>query len=237
VKVIIQRVPAPIQIWGRAERARQLGAPVPAARLGDAMKITDRPPCDRDAHRPATASVLIGLAVIPHLRRRVHAPGRSGIADTNIVWYRTDLVRIQTKEPPMTSRTLTAVLPAPKEAVFDYLSRLENLPDWATDFARELKYVDGKAKVVNGLGEFHVAIDADRRSGVIDMYAGPTEQELALFPTRVVPLGDDRSAYSFTMFKAPEMPDELFESQYESLRREFDNIRDRFRADSHRRAG
>lgn len=134
----------------------------------------------------------------------------------------------------MISRTVTAVLPAPKEAVFDYLSRLENLPEWATDFARELKYVDGKAKVVNGLGEFHVVIDADHKSGVIDMYAGPSEHELTLFPTRVVPLGEAKSAYSFTMFKAPEMPDELFESQYESLWREFDNIRGRFAAD-HRR--
>ena len=131
----------------------------------------------------------------------------------------------------MINRTVTAVLDAPKDVVFDYLSQLENLPEWATEFAQELKYVDGKAKVVNGLGEFYFVIDADRRSGVIDMYAGPTEGELALFPTRVVPLGEDRSAYSFTMFKAPEMPDELFESQYESLRREFDHIRGRFAAD------
>lgn len=132
----------------------------------------------------------------------------------------------------MINRTVTAVLDAPKEAVFDYLSRVENLPDWATDFARELKYEEGKAKVVNGLGEFFFRIEADPTTGVIDMYAGPTEHELALFPTRVVSLGAGRSAYSFTMFKAPGMPDELFESQYESLRREFDNIRARF-ADDH----
>ena len=130
----------------------------------------------------------------------------------------------------MINRTVTAVLDAPSDVVFDYLSRVENLPDWATDFARELKYVDGKAKVVNGLGEFFFKIDADAATGVIDMYAGPTEEELALFPTRVVALGEGRSAYSFTMFKAPGMPDELFESQYESLRREFDNIRGRFAA-------
>jgi hypothetical protein len=131
----------------------------------------------------------------------------------------------------MINRTITAVLEAPKEVVFDYLSQVDNLPDWASDFAQELKYVDGKAKVVNGLGEFYFSIESDRDTGVIDMYAGPTEDELALFPTRVVPIGDDRSAYSFTMFKAPGMPDELFESQYESLRREFDNIRARFAAD------
>ncbi len=131
----------------------------------------------------------------------------------------------------MINRTVTAVLDAPRDEVFEYLSRIENLPEWATDFAQELKYQDGQAKVVNGLGEFYFRIDADAKTGVIDMYAGPSQEELALFPTRVVALGDSKSAYSFTMFKAPGMPDELFESQYESLWREFDNIRARFATD------
>ena len=130
----------------------------------------------------------------------------------------------------MINRTVTAVLDAPKEAVFAYLAKLENLPEWATEFAQELRYEEGEAKVVNRLGEFYFRIAADAETGVIDMYAGPAADDLALFPTRVVPLPDGRSAYSFTMFKAPGMPDELFESQYESLRREFDNIRARFTA-------
>lgn len=128
----------------------------------------------------------------------------------------------------MEARTVTAVLDAPREQVFRYLSDVENLPTWATEFARELRFEDGKTKVVNGLGEFYFSIDADPDTGVIDMYAGPTEEELALFPTRVVGLPGGKVAYSFTMFQGPEMPDELFESQYEALLREFDNIRDRF---------
>jgi hypothetical protein len=128
----------------------------------------------------------------------------------------------------MLNRTVTAVLDAPRDDVFAFLSDLDNLPLWATDFARELKYEDGQAKVVNGLGEFYFTIDADPATGVIDMYAGPSNDEMALFPSRVVALGPRRTAYSFTMFKAPEMPDELFESQYRSLQREFDNIRARF---------
>ena len=129
----------------------------------------------------------------------------------------------------MSSRTVTTVLGAPKEEVFDYLSQIVNLPKWASEFARELKYEDGKAKVVNGSGEFYVSIDADRNTGVIDMYAGPTESELALFPTRVVALPTGGSAFSFTMFQGAEMPDELFESQYQSLLREFENIERQFR--------
>ena len=128
----------------------------------------------------------------------------------------------------MTSRIVTAVLPAPKERVFGYLADVENLPRWATDFARELKVVDGRHKVVNGLGEFFFEIRADAASGVIDMLAGPTDDALALFPTRVVALGDDTSAYTFTMFQQPGMPDDLFESQYRSLLREFENIEREF---------
>jgi hypothetical protein len=128
----------------------------------------------------------------------------------------------------MQSRTVTAVLDAPADEVFGYLSRIENLPAWATEFARELKYEDGRAKVVNGLGEFFFEIDADPGTGVIDMYAGPSEDELALFPTRVVTLPGGRSAYTFTMFRQPGMPAELFESQYASLQRELENIRRTF---------
>ena len=124
----------------------------------------------------------------------------------------------------MRSETVTAVLPASKDEVFAYLADIENLPKWATEFARELKRENGDYKVVNNLGEFYFEIHADERTGVIDMLAGPAKDQLALFPTRAVSLPDGRTAYTFTTFQGPDMPDELFESQYESLQREFGNI-------------
>jgi hypothetical protein len=130
----------------------------------------------------------------------------------------------------MNARTETVVLPAPSEDVFEYIAEVRNLPEWATEFARELKVVDGKHKVVNGLGEFFFEIRADAESGVIDMYAGPDEGGLALFPTRVVPLEASTSAFVFTMFQWPGQPDELFESQHASLVRELANVRRRFGA-------
>lgn len=131
----------------------------------------------------------------------------------------------------MRSETVTAVLEAPKDDVFEYLSRIENLPEWATEFARELKWRDGEAVVVNGLGELVFRIQAEPDTGVIDMLAGPSADELALFPARVVSLPNDRSAFTFTMFQGPGMPDDLFESQHASLRREFENIEREFGAD------
>ena len=126
----------------------------------------------------------------------------------------------------MRSETVTTVLECSPEEAFAYLSDVENLPEWATEFARQLKREGDDYKVVNGLGEFFFEIRAAPASGVIDMFAGPAKDQMAIFPTRVVPFGDG-AAYSFTMFQAPGMPDELFESQYESLKREFHNIEER----------
>ena len=130
----------------------------------------------------------------------------------------------------MRNETVTAVLPAAAGEVFAYLADVENLPDWATEFARRLERDGDDYKVVNGLGEFFFEIRSDPATGVIDMYAGPTKDEMALFPTRVVALPDGGSAFTFTMFQAPGMPDELFESQYASLRRELAVVERRFGA-------
>ena len=60
------------------------------------------------------------------------------------------------------------------------------------------------------------------------MLAGPSAEEMAVFPTRTLELSDRLTAYTFTMFQGPGMADELFESQCESLKREFANIEARF---------
>jgi hypothetical protein len=57
----------------------------------------------------------------------------------------------------MRSRTVTAVLDADHGTVFDYLSDIERLREWATEFARELRREGDDYKVVNGLGVFYFA--------------------------------------------------------------------------------
>ena len=124
----------------------------------------------------------------------------------------------------MRSATVTTVLPVSQSTVFEYMADIEHLPEWATEFARELHRVGDDYKVVNGLGEFFFAIEAHAASGVIDMFAGPTKDAMAVFPTRAVALPDGRTAYSFTMFQSPGMPDDLFDAQLASLRRELGNV-------------
>ena len=133
----------------------------------------------------------------------------------------------------MNQHTVTAAFTAPPEEVFTYLADIEKLPEWATEFARELRLVDGHCKVVNRTGEFFVEIRADRGTGVIDMLAGPSEDALLCFPTRVVATPAGGSAFTFTMFQAPGQPDEQFASQHASLLREVGNLERRFRVTGH----
>ena len=124
----------------------------------------------------------------------------------------------------MRTATVTAVVDAPQARVFDYMAEIEHLPEWATEFARELRREGDDYKVRNGLGEFFFTIEADPATGVIDMYAGPTKDAMAVFPTRAIGLPDGSTAYSFTMFQGPGMPDELFDAQHASLQRELANL-------------
>jgi hypothetical protein len=128
----------------------------------------------------------------------------------------------------MRHHTVTTTLTASRDEVFAYLADIEKLPEWATEFARELRIVNGRHKVVNGLGEFFFEIRADPETGVIDMLAGPTDDALLCFPTRVVATPVGGSAYTFTMFQAPGQPDEQFEGQHASLLREFENLKQHF---------
>ena len=126
----------------------------------------------------------------------------------------------------MLTSTHTLPLAAPQERVFAFLSQIENLPKWATLFCQELKRdAAGRHKVTTPQGEIFFRIDADARTGVIDMYGGPSEEFLAHWPTRVIPLGDAESLFIFTALQYPGVPDEDFAAQCQGLEREFPHIK------------
>ena len=135
---------------------------------------------------------------------------------------------MNTQELPGVSRTVTIVVPAAKDAVFSFLAKIENLPEWATEFCQEVKRDGAHHKVVTSAGELFFRIEADPRSGVIDMFSGPSPTEQDIFPCRVIVLPDRRSAISFTFFRPADMPLEHYERLYQSLLIEMDGLAQRF---------
>lgn len=127
---------------------------------------------------------------------------------------------------PFKSQTHSVVLNAPKGKVFDFLSKVENLPKWAVVFCRGIEKREGRWWVKTPGGEMVFQIEADAKTGVIDMFVGPDEKNLLVAPTRVVGLPGDRSLFLFTVLQYPGMPDKEFEAQCVPLvEKEFPAIR------------
>ncbi len=127
----------------------------------------------------------------------------------------------------MNSGTALLVLSAQEDSVFSYLSKIENLPKWATEFCRELKTEDSDHKVTTSMGEMY--FEADFGTGVIDMFAGPEKDTMGVLPVRVLGLSGGASIVLFTMSQAPDMSDEAFRKQHESLLKKFESIKREFR--------
>lgn len=121
------------------------------------------------------------------------------------------------------SRT-ASVVPAGRDEVYAFLSKTENVPEWATEFVRELKVVGGKHKAVTPAGKQFFRVEGNPRTGVVDTFAGPSEEAMAVFPGRVVALPNRGTAFLFTMFKPPG----LSEDEFEALKREVANVGRKF---------
>ena len=131
----------------------------------------------------------------------------------------------------MKSKTETIIVNASRDVVFSYLASIENLPEWATEFCQKLEKRSGDYYVHScdpSMGWLLFKIKSDAHTGVIDMFTGPTEDRLGIFPVRVLGLKDGSTAVTFTMFQPADVSDEKFEAQNESLKRELENLRWRF---------
>jgi len=127
----------------------------------------------------------------------------------------------------MNTNTHTLTINANYDRVFAFLSKVENLPKWAKVFCKELKTDENNNyKVVTSEGEIFFKIDADCQTGVIDMYGGPTENQMAYWPARVVRLSENACLFIFTNIQYPGVPDESFAQQCEGLKQEFSQISD-----------
>jgi hypothetical protein len=126
----------------------------------------------------------------------------------------------------MNTNTHTLALAASKDAAFAFLSKIENLPKWATRFCKELKKdAEGRDKIVTPQGEMFFRIEADAATGVIDMYGGPAQGEEAYWPARIVERPGNGSLFIFTAMQYPGVADADFAAQCEGLKAEFEHIK------------
>jgi len=128
----------------------------------------------------------------------------------------------------MKTSTKTVHLNAAPDHVFGYLSKVENLPKWATNYCTEVKREGADYKLLTQNGEMFMRIDSDATTGVVDMVGGPHKDQMAPWPARVAALPDGSSLFVFTCLQMPGVSDEEFAQQCTSLDEEFEGLQKLF---------
>ena len=125
----------------------------------------------------------------------------------------------------MKIHTNVAKFKASPKKLFSFLSKEENLPKWATLFCKEIRKGDDGYIVTTSGGELVFAINADEKTGVIDMAMGPTKDQMWKIPTRVSSDNMGGSIFVFTYLQAPGQTEIEFENGCKGLEEEFEVIR------------
>jgi hypothetical protein len=125
----------------------------------------------------------------------------------------------------MNSITESCTVDYPKAKVFDFLSDIENLPKWSTQFIQKVMLVDGKHKAITPIGEVFLRYETDKNTGTIDIYAGPVEKQMTCAFLRVVSFSENGSGITFTFFQYPDVDDSIWQIFCEWIKIEVGNIK------------
>lgn len=116
----------------------------------------------------------------------------------------------------MTAHPLSLTSPASVAAVFRELADIENFPRWAAEFCERIELsADGNWRALTIQGDLHVELEADARTGVIDLRLGDGARCMGLLPLRVLALPGGRTLVSAVLIPAPGLGDFAFARQVE----------------------
>ncbi len=125
----------------------------------------------------------------------------------------------------MNSITESCVVSAPKSRVFGFLSNIENLPKWSTQFVKKITKADGKYKATTPIGEVLIKFETEQNSGTIDIYAGPTEKQMTGAFLRIVLLSENSTGVTFTFFQYSGVDDNTWKIFCDWIKIEVGNIK------------
>lgn len=119
--------------------------------------------------------------------------------------------------PAMNLRSVSVIVSAPRDAVFNFLADIENLPRWAPSLCERLYLARGRWMALSPQGELHVDLEANNGTGVIDVRAGATTDRMPLLPIRVLPLAMRSTLVTVMFVPAPEWPAGIMQCDADAL--------------------
>lgn len=128
----------------------------------------------------------------------------------------------------MNIRTLAVTVAAPRDAVFNFLADIENLPRWAGSFCERLYLERGGWRALTSQGELFCEIDSVDGAGMIDLRFGTSPGELAPLPFRVLALDSRHTLVTVAFVEPPERPGGLAQRDGAEMLAELEGLVRRF---------
>jgi hypothetical protein len=124
----------------------------------------------------------------------------------------------------MNSRTMNISIGSEPQVVYDFVSNLENLPGWAPKTFPSIKGMNGKWVVETQQGKIEVVLAERNNFGILDHHVKlPSGVEIYI-PMRVVKNADG-SEVMLTVFQTPEMTDEVFAKDLETVEKDLKHLK------------
>jgi hypothetical protein len=127
----------------------------------------------------------------------------------------------------MNVRTLSVLLAASRESVFNFLADIENLPRWAPSLCERLYLSRGRWTALSPLGEVALDLESSHLTGVIDLRFDLGDRR-ALLPLRALAIGPERTLLSLTFVPAPEWPGGILQCDADALSADLGGLIHRF---------
>ncbi len=117
------------------------------------------------------------------------------------------------------------ILNASADTVFNFLAKEENLPKWAIHYCKGIRKEGDDYIITTPHGDMFYTVEADAKTGVVDLKSGPTKDEMMAFPARVSPLPDGTCVFNLTCILMEDMSEEELEGLHQAFSEEFDALK------------
>jgi hypothetical protein len=108
--------------------------------------------------------------------------------------------------------------------VYEFAANPENLPQWAPAFCRSVRREDNRWIAETTIGAIEIQFADQNALGVLDHWVKLASGEEFFNPMRVVPI-DANSAVIFTLVQPPDMSDEKFAEDIDTVTRDLETLK------------
>lgn len=110
------------------------------------------------------------------------------------------------------------------DRVYEFASNPENLPKWATGLGGSVRKVNGDWIADSPMGRIKVTFAERNGFGILDHDVTLPSGEQVYNPMRVFP-NNDGSELVFTLYRRPEMSDEMFAEDAETVTHDLEKLK------------